>query len=452
MSDKGAWVNDANMALFTDLYQLTMLQAYVEREMFDEAVFSLFVRRLPAQRNYLLACGLEDALHYLENMRFDSGSLDYLASLGTFSDRFLKWLADFRFTGDVHAVPEGTPVFANEPILEVVAPLPQGQLVETFVMNQVHLQTMLASKAARVVAAADGRSVVDFGARRIHGTDAAVKGARAFTIAGVQGTSDVVAGRTYGIPVVGTMAHSFIQSFGDEMAAFRAFAAIYPETVLLIDTYDTLQGARNVVALARELGEKFRIKAVRLDSGDLADLGIRTRAILDQGGLASVELFASGGLDEYKVAEIVGRGAPFAGFGVGTAMGVSDDAPSLDIAYKLCAYGGHGRLKLAPGKPVLPGRKQVFRLEDDGKSVRDVIARETEDLPGRPLLVPVMRDGKRLPGDATDLAAAGARARDEIARLPEPVRAIAPADPPYPVGVSAALTAYHEEVEREFTH
>jgi nicotinate phosphoribosyltransferase len=420
--------------------------------MFDEAVFSLFVRRLPEQRNYLLACGLEDALHYLENMRFDAGSLDYLASLGTFSDRFLKWLADFRFTGDVHAVPEGTPVFANEPILEVVAPLPHGQLAETFVMNQVHLQTMLASKAARVVAAADGRGVVDFGARRIHGTDAAVKGARAFTIAGVQGTSDVVAGRIYGIPVVGTMAHSFIQSFGDEMAAFRAFAAIYPETVLLIDTYDTLEGARNVVALAQELGEEFRIKAVRLDSGDLADLGIKTRAILDQGGLDSVGLFASGGLDEYKVAEIIGRGAPFTGFGVGTAMGVSDDVPSLDIAYKLCAYGGHGRLKLSPGKPVLPGRKQVHRFEVDGKAVRDVIARETEDLPGRPLLVAVMRDGKRLPGDATDLAAAGARARDEIARLPESVRAITPADPPYPVAVSAVLTAYHEEIEREFTH
>ncbi len=452
MSDKGAWVNDANMALFTDLYQLTMLQAYLEREMFDEAVFSLFVRRLPAQRNYLLACGLEDALHYLENMRFDAGGLDYLASLGTFTDRFLKWLADFRFTGDVHAVPEGTPVFANEPILEVVAPLPQGQLVETFVMNQVHLQTMLASKAARVVAAAAGRAVVDFGARRIHGTDAAVKGARAFTIAGVQGTSDVVAGQTYGIPVVGTMAHSFIQTFGDEMAAFRAFAAIYPETVLLIDTYDTLDGARNVVALARELGEGFRVKAVRLDSGDLADLGIRTRAILDEGGLDSVELFASGGLDEYKVAEIIGRGAPFTGFGVGTAMGVSNDVPSLDIAYKLCAYCGHGRLKLSPGKPVLPGRKQVFRFEDDGKAVRDVIARETENLPGRPLLVPVMRDGKRLPGDATDLAAAGARARDEIARLPESVQAIAPAGPPYPVEVSAALDAYHEEVQREFAH
>lgn len=452
MSDNGAWVNDANMALFTDLYELTMLQAYMERGMFAETVFSLFVRRLPAQRNFVLACGLEDALHYLETMRFTPQSLDYLASVGTFTDRFLKWLADFRFTGDVHAVPEGTPVFANEPILEVVAPLPQGQIAETFLMNQVQLQTMLASKAARVVAAAAGRTVADFGARRIHGTDAAVKGARAFFIAGVDGTSNVVAGQLYGIPVVGTMAHSFIQSFGDELGAFRAFAEIYPETVLLIDTYDTLEGARKVVALARELGDDFRVKAVRLDSGDLAGLAVKTRAIFDAAGLEQVEIFASGGLDEYKVAAIVAGGAPVTGFGVGTAMGVSDDAASLDIVYKLCAYGGHGRLKASPGKPVLPGRKQVFRFEDDGRAVRDVIARESEEMPARPLLRPVMRDGQRLADGRVSLAEARLHARDEIARLPETVRAIAPAETPYPVEISPALQTYHEDVMREFAN
>lgn len=452
MADKGAWVNDANMALFTDLYELTMLQAYFENEMFDEAVFSMFVRRLPKQRNYLLACGLDDALHYLESMRFSPDSLEYLASLGTFKDGFLKWLADFRFSGDVHAVPEGTPVFANEPILEVTAPLPEGQLAETFLMNQVHLQTLLASKAARVVAAAEGRDVVDFGARRIHGTDAAVKGARAFTVAGAKGTSDVVAGQVYGIPVVGTMAHAFVQSFGDEMEAFRTFAAVYPETVLLIDTYDTLEGARKVVALAREMGDDFRVRGVRLDSGDLADLGIKVRAIFDAAGLTDVALIASGGLDEYKVAEIVRRGAPYASFGVGTAMGVSDDVPSLDIAYKLCSYAGRGRLKLSPGKPVLPGRKQVFRIEDGGRAVRDVIARANEDLPGRPLLQPVMQGGARLVAGKSDLAAASALAREETARLPDAVRKITPADPPYPVTVSDALDAYHDEVEREYAH
>ena len=452
MSDNGAWVNDANMALFTDLYELTMLQAYMERGMFAESVFSMFVRRLPAQRNFVLACGLEDALHYLETMRFTPQSLDYLASVGTFTDRFLKWLADFRFTGDVHAVPEGTPVFANEPILEVVAPLPQGQIAETFLMNQVQLQTMLASKAARVVAAAAGRTVADFGARRIHGTDAAVKGARAFFIAGVDATSNVVAGQLYGIPVVGTMAHSFIQSFGDELGAFRAFAEIYPETVLLIDTYDTLEGARKVVALARELGDDFRVKAVRLDSGDLAGLAVKTRAIFDAAGLEQVEIFASGGLDEYKVAAIVAGGAPVTGFGVGTAMGVSDDAASLDIVYKLCAYGGHGRLKASPGKPVLPGRKQVFRFEDGGRAVRDVIARESEEMPARPLLRPVMRDGERLADGRVSLAEACLHARDEIARLPETVRAIAPAETPYPVEISPALQTYHEDVMREFAH
>jgi nicotinate phosphoribosyltransferase len=443
MSDSTAWVDDGNVALFTDLYELTMLQAYFEQQMFDVAEFSLFIRRLPDTRNYFLACGLEDVLDYLERLHFTTDSIDYLASLGTFSDRFLNWLADFRFTGDVFAVREGTPVFADEPILELVAPLPEAQLIETYVMNQVHLQTMLASKAARVVAAAAGRSVVDFGARRIHGTDAAVKGARAFTIAGVAGTSNVLAGSIHGIPVMGTMAHSFIQAWGHEADAFRAFAAVYPETVLLIDTYDTVEGARKVVALARELGADFRIKAVRLDSGDLAALAGQCRAIFDAAGLTGLEIIASGGLDEYKVAGLVAAGAPIDGFGVGTAMGVSDDTPSLDIAYKLVSYAGHGRLKLAPGKVNLPGRKQVFR------GGFDVIARHGETLPGRPLLEPVMKSGRRLaaPRPLSEMAEYAAA---QIAALPEHVRALTPAEPPYKVEVSEALTQYQAEVTREF--
>ena len=281
---------DDGLALFTDLYQLTMLQAYFEEGMTERAVFSLFVRRLPRNRNFLLACGLDTVLDYLESLRFTQQDLGYLDTLGMFSDRFLSWLADFRFTGDVHAVREGTPVFANEPILEVEAPLPEAQLIETYVINQVQLQTMLASKAHRVVTAARGRSVIDFGARRMHGTDAALNAARAFRIAGVNATSNVLAGKRFGIPVAGTLAHSYIQAHGDESAAFRAFAKLYPDTVLLIDTYDTLAGVEKVITLAKQLGEDFKVRAVRLDSGDLLDLSRRVRDLLDQAGLHSVQI------------------------------------------------------------------------------------------------------------------------------------------------------------------
>ena len=443
------WVDYANLGLFTDLYELTMLQAYVERGMGETATFSLFVRRLPERRNYLLACGLDDVLDYLERLRFRREGLDYLASLGRFSERFLRWLEEFRFAGDVDAVPEGTPVFENEPLLEITAPIAQAQLVETFVMNQMHLQTVLASKAARVVTAAAGRSVVDFGPRRMHGIDAAIKAARAFYIAGVAATSNTLAGQIYGVPVAGTMAHSFVQAADNEMAAFRAFTALYPETILLVDTYDTLQGVRHVIALARELGDAFKVRAVRLDSGDLAELASKARALLDEAGLHQVEIFASGSLDEDRIAELVAKGAPITGFGVGTAMGVSEDAPGLDIAYKLCAYGGRGRLKLSTGKPILPGRKQVFRIEENGRAVRDVITRAEEPEIGRPLLRTVMRGGRRLPRGSVDLQAARRRAQDEIARLPAPIRAIRPAERRYPVEVSAALQAYRDQVKRE---
>ena len=436
-------------ALFTDLYELTMLQTYFGEGMADEAVFSLFVRRLPERRNYLLACGLDTVLDYLEHLRFTADDVSYLRSLGHFSDTFLDQLRDFRFSGEVHAVPEGTPVFANEPILEVVAPLPEAQLIETFVMNQVHLQTVLASKAARVVAAARGRAVVDFGPRRMHGVDAALKAARAFHIAGVSATSNVLAGKIYGVPVAGTMAHSLVQSFEDEIEAFRAFARRYPETVLLVDTYDTLGGVAKVIRLARELGSEFKVRAVRLDSGDLAELALRTRRLLDEAGLRRVEIFASGSLDEEAIAGLLAKGAPITGFGVGTKMGVSADAPDLDIAYKLCAYAGRGRLKLSTGKPVLPGRKQVFRMEQGGQATQDVIARAEERLPGRPLLRPMMRDGRRLAAAAADLAEARRHAAVEIGRLPERIRAIAPADPPYLVEVSAVLRRYQDEIARE---
>ncbi|MGD2114681.1 MAG: nicotinate phosphoribosyltransferase [Acidobacteriota bacterium] len=444
------WVNDANAALLTDLYELTMVQAYWNEGLTGEAVFSLYFRNLPPGRSYALACGLEDALRYLEHLRFGPETLDYLATHDRFTEDFLDWLGRMRFEGDVFAVPEGTPVFPDEPLLEVVAPLPVAQLAESFVMNQVHFQTVLASKASRIVQAAGGRAVVDFGLRRMHGTDAALKGARAYHVAGLAATSNVLAGHVYGVPITGTMAHSYIQAHDDELEAFRDFAALYPETILLVDTYDTLEGVGKVVELARELGDDFGVTGIRLDSGDLGELARRSRAILDDAGLERVEIFASGGLDEYGVRELVAAGAPIDGFGVGTHMGTSKDAPSLDMAYKLTSYAGKGRLKLSPGKTILPGRKQVWRIEEDGQAVRDVIATAGEELPdGRPLLEQVMEGGRRTtPAGAPreSLDRSRDRAKEELGKLPERLLAVEDADPAYPVEVSEGLSGYQEDV------
>jgi nicotinate phosphoribosyltransferase len=434
----------ARAALFTDLYELTMAQAYVADAMADvPATFSLFVRTLPPQRNFLLAAGLDTALAALEGLRFSPDDLAYLRSLGRFTPAFLDWLRAFRFQGSVVAVAEGTPVFAGEPLLEVTAQLAQAQIVETLLINELHLQTMLASKAARIVTAAQGRRVIDFGARRFHGVDASVNGARALAIAGVAATSNLLAGRTWGLPVVGTMAHAYVQSFASEAEAFRAFARHYPDTTLLVDTYDTLDGVRRVIALARELGTAFRVQAVRLDSGDLAVLAKGARSLLDGAGLASVRIFASGGLDEHTITALLAAGAPIDAFGVGTRMGVSEDAPALDVVYKLTALAGQGRVKLSPGKNLLPGQKQMWRVEEDGVARRDVLGRATEKLQGRPLLQPVMEAGSRI-GAPPSLADIAAHAQRELGRLPPALRALAPVR--YPVDVTPALAAYAQEV------
>ncbi len=436
----------ARHALLTDLYELTMMQAYYRESMTDTAVFSLFFRRLPAGRNFVLACGLGAVLDYLQSLRFTQDDLDYLAAQSRFEDDFLHWLGALRFTGEVRAVPEGSVVFPQEPLLEIVAPLPQAQLVESYVMNQMHLQSVLASKAARVVTAAAGRPVVDFGMRRMHGADAALQGARAYHIAGLAGTSNVLAGKRYGIPIAGTMAHSYVQAHADEMSAFRAFASSYPQTTLLVDTYDTLEGVRRVIALAAELGEDCQIQAIRLDSGDLAGLARRSRELLDAAGLQHMKIMASGGLGEEKIAALLAEGAPIDGFGVGTHMGVSEDAPTLDLAYKLTEYAGIGRLKDAPGKPVLPGAKQVYRQREGGEMAGDLITRADERRPGTPLLRQVMMDGRIVAPDAVDLTSARARAAADMAALPAAQRALAPAGAPYPVRVSEALQADHEAV------
>jgi nicotinate phosphoribosyltransferase len=310
---------------------------------------------------------------------------------------------------------------------------------------------MLASKAARVVAAAEGRRVVDFGMRRMHGIDAALKAARAFHIAGVHATSNVAAGQAYGIPVAGTMAHSYVQAHDDEYEAMRRFARIYSDTVLLVDTYDTLAGVQKVVALARELGPEFKVSAIRLDSGDLAALATEARRILDAAGLRRVEIFVSGNLNEEAIAGLLAAGAPVDGFGVGTDLGVSRDAPSLDLAYKLVEYAGRGRLKLSPGKRVLPGAKQVYRMERDGRVTHDVLAMREESLPGgRRLLQQVMAGGRRLPGITRSLDEIRAYARAELARLPDSLRTMRPAQPPFRVEISTPLRRAHDEVGQQY--
>ncbi len=434
-------------ALFVDLYELTMLQAYFEERMEDEAVFSLFVRRLPAERNYLVACGIQRALEYLETLEFTEADIAYLRSLDRFSDTFLNWLRSFRFAGDVYAVREGTCIFPNEPLLEVVAPITHAQLVETIVMNAVHVETVLASKASRVTFAAGGRKAVDFGSRRTHGVDAGLAAARALFAVGGAATSNLLAGKRYGIPVTGTMAHSFIQAHDDEFEAFRRFAQVYPDTVLLVDTYDTLEGVRKVIALSRELGDDFRIRAIRLDSGDLAKLAGEARSLLDEAGLEEVDILVSGGLDEDKIADIVRREPSVAGFGIGTSVGVSSDAPGLDIAYKLASYAGKGRLKLSSAKKILPGRKQVFRAIRNGQAEGDTIARAGEELGGEPLLRMVMSKGVRTSAGEERLEEVRSHHQDQLSQLPEAIQALAPADPPYSVEVSDRLREYQEQVE-----
>ncbi len=429
--------------LFTDLYELTMLRAYGDCGMDDDAVFSLFVRQMPEDRNLLIACGLDDVLAEIERFRFSPDDIDYLRSLGMFSVSFLNGLRQFRFTGDVFAMPEGTPFFPDEPVLEVAAPIGEGQILETVILNQIGLQTILASKAHRVVAAASGRQVVDFGARRAQGFDAALKGARAFAIAGVGGTSLLAAGERYGLPVSGTMAHSFVEAFASEAEAFAAMARVYPSTVLLVDTYDSLQGVEKVVALAKKLGPDCRLTGIRLDSGDLDELSRGARAMLDEAGLAQLKIIASGGLTEKRVEALVKAGAPIDIFGVGTEMSVSADAPCLDIAYKLTEYAGAGRMKLSSVKSTMPGRKQVFRQESDGVAVRDVIARADEACDGTPLLQQVMRRGKRL-SPPTGLSAIQDRAARQIGKMPPELRALAPASRGYPVAVSDRLRSETE--------
>lgn len=445
--------NGAHMpALATDLYQFTMLDAYLAEGMEEPATFELYVRRLPAARPVLVAAGLQIALEWLQGLRFDEEEIDWLARTAGLHARTLQWLRDFRFTGDVEAMPEGTPFFADEPILRLTAPLPQAQLVESRLLNLVHLSTLVASKAARVVAAAGGRTLVDFGMRRAHGAEAAVLGARAAWLVGFDGTATAEAGRRFGLPVFGTMAHSYVQAHDDESAAFEAFVRARPvHPMLLVDTYDTARGVERVAALARRLAaEGLQVAGVRLDSGDLHTLAQAARRTLDQAGLGSITVWASGDLDEHRVAALVNAGAPVDGFGVGTALTTSSDVPALDMVYKLQAYAGVPRRKRSPGKATWPGERQVWRETlEDGTLQRDLVctAGEGPPAPGttprtqwQALLQPCLQSG-RLVRAHPPLAQLRTQHTQAMRTLPPRLRALGPAQPPYPVDVSVALRA-----------
>ncbi len=349
--------------LLTDLYELNMVQAYLDNGEDGEAVCEFFVRRLPTRRGFLIAAGLEDVLDYLETLRFSPSEIEWLKSTGRFRDNFLDYLKDFRFTGDVHAIPEGTVCYPYEPLVRITAPLPQAQIIESRLINILHFQTLIASKAARMVLAAPGKMLSDFGLRTAHGAEAGLYSARASYIAGFGGAANVLAGERYGIPVVGTMAHSFIQVHDDEMLAFETFARARPQDViLLIDTYDTEAGARKVVELAPRLkADGIAVRGVRIDSGDLIAMARKVRVILDQGGLKDTVILVSGGINEDVLQGMMKEGAPIDGFGIGVNLDASIDAPSLDCAYKLQEYKGRPKRKLSEGKQTWPGRKQVWR-------------------------------------------------------------------------------------------
>jgi nicotinate phosphoribosyltransferase len=451
MSNFLGFVDEENMSMFTDLYELTMCASYFDNKKFEPATFDLFIRRLPPNRSYFLFAGLEQVALFLEKIKFNEEHLAFLKRQG-FNEEFLDYLRDFKFTGEVWSLPEGTVAFPNEPLMRVTAPIIEAQLIETFILNTVNLQTTIATKASRVVNAAKGKPIVEFGLRREHGTDAGMKVARCSYIAGCNGTSNVLAGMKYGIPVFGTMAHSFVLSFEKEIDSFRAFVKTFPDkSTLLIDTFDNIKGAEKAVIVAKELEKKgFKLGGVRLDSGDLAVISKRVRELLDKNGLKHVKIFASGDLDEYKIEELLKKGAKIDAFGVGTKMGTSADRPYVDIIYKLCEkMNEKGEfspiMKLSKGKVTLPGRKQVFRVKDGkGNFVKDVIALENEKMGGEPLLVKVMENGKII-YDSSPLEDIRRRATENLSKLPTKYKKLKGASV-YPVEFSPRLRRLIKEL------
>ena len=435
--------------LLTDLYQLTMMQGYVDAGMHDEAVFEFYVRSLPKARGFLLSAGLETVLAYLEGLQFSEEELKYIAGTGRFSKALLDYLAKFRFGGDVYAMPEGTVFFENEPVVRVVAPIPAAQLVETRLINIMHFEILIASKAARCVLAADDKAIlVDFGLRRAHGAEAGLLAARAAYIAGFVSTSTVAAESLFGIPISGTMAHSYIEAHEHELDAFLSFGRANPNnTTFLIDTYDVRKGAERAVEAAKKLKDSgINVRAVRLDSGDLLALSRDVRQILNKSGLTDIRIFAIGNLDEYLIYDLISRGAPIDGFGVGTKLDTSEDAPYLECAYKLMEYAGRPRFKNSLGKATIPGRKQVFREFSDKTMVRDLLTTEGDEVSGVPLLEKVMSGGRRI-YEPKDLKEIVAYTQSQLNALPAHFKSLK-TKPAYPVKISPALSGLRKEIER----
>ena len=440
-----------DLGLFTDLYELTMSQAFFRQGMSGIARVSLFTRTYPPNRAFFVSAGLEDVLDYLANLSYSGRAIDYLRATGIFSDDFLEYLSGVRFTGNVRAIPEGRLYFTDEPAVEITAPLIEAQLGDTFVINQVKLQSMLATKAARCVWAAQGKGIADFASRRTQGTDAALKMARASYLAGFSSTSNVLAASLYGMPPAGTMAHSFISSFSSELDAFRAYVVSFPDrTILLLDTYDTISGTWNAVQVAKEMETNGkRLMAVRLDSGDFDGLSRQVRKILDDAGLGYVKILASGGLDEYELEILVNEGAPIEFFGVGTKAGVSADAPWSDMAYKLVCFDDRPVMKLSTDKVSLPGAKQVYRIKGaDGMFAKDIIALHDEELPGGlPLLEEVMKGGERTGPQAT-LDEARSRFKNDFSLLDDRFKVLN-SPPRFPVSISGKLEKLSSQVREE---
>jgi nicotinate phosphoribosyltransferase len=436
------YVNEKNMSFLTDFYELTMCASYFDNDRNEPATFDLFIRKLPPNRSYFVFAGLEQVLLYLEKIRFDEEQIAYLDEQG-FDRDFLHYLRDFRFSGEVWAIPEGTIVFPDEPLIRVTAPIIEAQMVETFILNTVNVQTMIATKASRVVHSAAGKGLIEFGLRRTQGTDAGMKAARCSYVAGCNGTSNVLAGLRYKIPVFGTMAHSFVMFFDSELDSFRAFAKTFPKNAtLLIDTYDDLRGAEHAAVVAKELEEKgCRLSGVRLDSGNLLFLSKKVREILDNHGLEYVRIFASGDMDEYRIGRLLKGGATIDAFGVGTRMSTSYDRPYVDVVYKLSGKVEKGvfvpAMKLSKGKITLPGKKQVFRQRRKGRFFRDIIGLEDEKVGGERLLTKVMENGEisiRLP----KLDEIRQNALKNLSELPDKYKQLRNS-PCYPVELSPEL-------------